>query len=100
MFPIGSSRRRWLNQSTHARVANSTASKLRHGPQRWITSALSGALIVSARALSYESPTLPTEGSMPASASRSVYLIETYWTPCRYDGRARCPAQDDAHAGP
>ena len=26
-----------------------------------------------------ESPTLPTEGSIPASASRSVYLIETYW---------------------
>ena len=24
-------------------------------------------------------PTLPTEGSMPASASRSLYLIETYW---------------------
>jgi len=30
------------------------------------------AFIVSARALSYESPTLPTEDSMPASASRSV----------------------------
>ncbi len=27
MFPIGSSRRRLLNQSTHSRVANSTASK-------------------------------------------------------------------------
>ena len=27
------------------------------------------------------SPTLPTEGSTPASVSRSVYLIETYWTP-------------------
>src|SRR5271154_5272384 len=35
--------------------------------------------MVSARALSYESPTLPTEGSTPASAKRSVYLIETYW---------------------
>jgi hypothetical protein len=31
-----------------------------------------------ARALSKLSPTLPTEGSMPASVSRSVYLIETY----------------------
>src|SRR5271155_736170 len=37
--------------------------------------------MVSARALSYLSPTLPTEGSMPASAKRSVYLIETYWLP-------------------
>jgi len=27
---------------------------------------------------SYESPTLPTDGSMPASARRSVYLIDTY----------------------
>ena len=26
-------------------------------------------------------PTLPTEGSMPASAKRSVFLIETYWLP-------------------
>ena len=28
-----------------------------------------------------ELPTLPTEGSIPASARRSVYLIETYWAP-------------------
>jgi hypothetical protein len=34
------SRKRWLNQSTHSSVANSTASKLRHGPRRWMTSAL------------------------------------------------------------
>ena len=27
------------------------------------------------------SPTLPTDGSIPASARRSVYLIETYWAP-------------------
>ena len=29
---MGSSRRRLLNQSTHSRVANSTASSERHGP--------------------------------------------------------------------
>jgi hypothetical protein len=29
-----------LNQSTHSRLANSTALKLRQGPRRWITSAL------------------------------------------------------------
>ena len=34
MFPIGSSRRRLLNQSTHSSVAYSTASKFRHGPRR------------------------------------------------------------------
>ena len=33
---MGSSRRRLLNQSTHSSVANSTASKLRQGPRRWI----------------------------------------------------------------
>src|SRR3954468_14779113 len=48
---MGSSSRRWLNQSTHSSVANSTASKDRHGPRRWITSALSRPLIVSASAL-------------------------------------------------
>jgi hypothetical protein len=34
MLPMGSSRRRVLNQSTHSSVANSTASKLRHAPRR------------------------------------------------------------------
>ena len=52
MFPIGSSRRRLLNQSTHSSAAYSTASKLRQGPRRWMTSALNRPLIVSARALS------------------------------------------------
>ena len=33
----------------------------------------------SARALSYESPTDPIEGSIPAAASRSVYRIDRYW---------------------
>lgn len=31
-----------LNQSTHSRGANSKASKLRHGPRRWINSACRG----------------------------------------------------------
>ena len=52
MFLIGSSRRRLLNQSTHSSVAYSTASKLRQGPRRWMTSALISPLIVSASALS------------------------------------------------
>ena len=38
-------------------------------------------LIVSAKALSLLPPTLPTDGSTPASAQRSVYLIETCWLP-------------------
>ena len=47
--PMGSSRRRLLNQSTHSSVANSTASRLRQG--RRITSVLYRPLIVLARAL-------------------------------------------------
>jgi putative transposase len=39
-FPIGWRRRRVLAQSTHSRVTNSTASKLRQRPRRWITSVL------------------------------------------------------------
>ena len=37
--------------------------------------------MVSARALSHLSPTVPTLGSKPGSASRSVYLIDRYWLP-------------------
>src|SRR3984957_9124316 len=40
MLPMGSRSLRLLNQSTHSRVANSTASKFRHGPRRWITFSL------------------------------------------------------------
>ena len=69
---LGSRIRRLLNQSTHSRVANSTASRLRHGPRVRITSVLYSPMMDSARALSYESPTLPTDCSMPASAKRSV----------------------------
>ena len=35
-----------------------------------------------------ESPTLPTEGSTPASARRSVYLMETYWSQNPHSGRS------------
>jgi len=63
MFPMGSGSRRLLNRSTHSRIAHSTSSKLRHGLRGWMTSALNNLLIVSARALSWLSPTLPTEGS-------------------------------------
>jgi hypothetical protein len=72
MLPIGSSSRRLLDQSTQLRVAHSTSSRVRHEGRRWITPALFRPLMGSASALSYESPTLPTEGSRPAWAKRSV----------------------------
>ena len=40
-----------------------------------------------AKPLSYELPTAPTEGWMPASASRSVNRIEVYWIPDPYGGQ-------------
>ncbi len=39
---------------------------------------LNNPITVSASALSHESPVLPTDGSMPAWASRSVYRIDRY----------------------
>jgi hypothetical protein len=51
-LPIDSSSRRWLNQSTHSRVAYSTSSSWRQGPRRWITSVLYSPMMVSASALS------------------------------------------------
>ena len=84
-----------LNRSTHSRVANATASRLRQGPHRRITSVLKKPMTVSASALSWLSPTAKadrgpggaaqapaaTDGSIPASASRSVYLIDTSCDP-------------------
>jgi hypothetical protein len=51
-----------LNQSTHAAVASSTPSTVRHGLRGLINSVLYRPLIVSARALSYELPIAPTDG--------------------------------------
>ena len=57
--------RRLLYQSTQVSVAISTSSMVRQGPRFRITSVLHNPLMVSAKALSYESPTLPTDGVMP-----------------------------------
>jgi len=65
-----------LNHSIHSRVANSTASSDRHGPRLRITPVLYRPLMLSAKALSSLSPTLPTEGSIPASARRSDGLLD------------------------
>ncbi len=50
-----------MNQSTQARVASSTSESVFHGPLGWIFSVLKRPIVVSARALSYASPTEPTE---------------------------------------
>jgi hypothetical protein len=48
---MGSRSRRWLNQSTHSRVAYSTSSIPFQGPRRPISSVLYSPMIVSARAV-------------------------------------------------
>ena len=59
-----------MNQSTHVSVANSTASRLRHGPRRRITSVLNKPITVSASALSYASPRLADAGIELSVGSR------------------------------
>src|ERR1700712_514142 len=72
---MGSSSRRVLYHSTHSRLADSTASKLRQGPRRWVTSALKMALTVSARALML---LCPSSGLVRARAAafRSAEVAE------------------------
>ncbi len=53
----------------------------RHGPRCRAISAFYSPMIVSVSALSYESPTLTTDGSTPASASRSEWRVARYWRP-------------------
>ena len=50
-------------------------------PCKVTSSALNVPFKASAIALSYESPTVPTDALRPAMASRSVYRIEVYWEP-------------------
>jgi len=59
-------------------VAISTCSTVHHGPRGLISSVLNSPITDSARALSNASPTEPTDGSIPASARRSVNAIEVY----------------------
>jgi hypothetical protein len=59
-------------------VATPTSSMLRQGLGGLISSVLYRPLIVSANALSYELPTAPTEGWIPACARRSLNRIDAY----------------------
>ncbi len=65
-------------QGPHSAVAISTWSTPRHGPCFLISSVLLRPLIVSARELSNDEPTAPTEGRDPLLARRSM-AEEVYW---------------------
>ena len=66
-----------LYQSTRMSVANSSSSGA-PGPSNQTHSALYNPINDSARALSYESPTLPILATALACASLSVYTIAVY----------------------
>ena len=65
---MGSRSRRWLNQSTHSKVAYSTSSIPFQGPRRRISSVLYSPMIVSARALM---PLCQVVGAAAVRASRT-----------------------------
>jgi hypothetical protein len=54
-----------------------------------MTSVLYRPMTDSASALSYESPTLPTDGAMPAAASSAPYRIDRYSLPASVLNRIR-----------
>ena len=70
-----------LYQATRFKVFHSIWVADFQGPRKLMTSVLNRPTTLSARALSLLSLTLLTDGSIPSSASRSVYLIDRYWLP-------------------
>ena len=92
-FPTVSRIRRWLNQWTHSSVVNFTGSRPRQGPRSRITSVLYSPMMDSARA-SYESPTLPTDCSMPAWARQALGVVACPSSPPRRAAAAHAPHPD------
>src|SRR5690349_4060889 len=75
-----------LYQWTHSEVIFSTSARVSSGPVRngepsRVHSVLYNPTVVSARALSSASPTVPIDGASPASISVSVKCTLVYWLP-------------------
>ena len=66
---------------THRNVANSRSLKSRKGLRRQTSSVLYAPSALSAMALSYESPTVPVDGSIPYSITLVVQTVLMYRTP-------------------
>ena len=67
---------------THRNVASSSSARSRKGWRRQTSSVLYAPSALSAMALSYESPTVPVEGSMPNSPTLVVYTRLMHCAPC------------------
>src|SRR5260370_29881425 len=87
--PVRRITRRVLYQPAHSQVAASTRAGVSHGPRWPVTSVLYRPMTDSASALSYESPTLPTDGAMPAAASPAPYRLDRYSLPASLLSRLR-----------
>ena len=68
--------------------------------RRRMTSVLNSPMTESASALSYESPRLPTDGSIQAAASRSASRVERYCTPRSLCGTGATSVMYDLDPGP
>jgi hypothetical protein len=88
-----------LYQCTHAEVMSSKPANVRIGPARngepsRTHSVLHSPIVGSARALSRASPTVPTDGTSPASSRVSVKCIAVYCSGSR--GRRNTACLDQA----
>ena len=66
---------------THRNVANSRPFRSAKGLRRHTSSVLYAPSALSAMALSYESPTVPVDGSIPYPITLVVYTVPVYCTP-------------------
>ena len=83
---------------THRNVANSRSLKSWKSLRRQTSSVLYAPLTLSAMALSYESPTVPVEGSMPNSPTLVVYTRLMYCAPwSEWCTRPSVPPCEAAH---
>jgi hypothetical protein len=70
-----------MNRSAHSGVANSTASTPPPGSATMNDLGLVKPVDVFGEGIVIGIATVPTDGSMPASANCSVCLIDKYWRP-------------------
>ena len=83
---------------THRNVANSRSLKSWKGLRRQTSSVLYAPSALSAMALSYESPTVPVEGSMPNSPTLVVYTRPMHRAPwSEWCTRPSAPPCETAH---
>lgn len=83
---------------THRNVANSRSFRSAKGLRRHTSSVLYAPSALSAMALSYESPTVPVDGSIPYSITPVAYTVPMHCVPWSlWWIRPSAPPRDAAH---